>query len=98
MHSFFGLKGNATLGADGIDNLRKKLEVKKVLIIDEKSFCAKHFLVKVSNILKRATGVNEVMGGVPCIWCGDLQQLNPHVPVLVKKVKIFKIYSKVGKK
>ena len=60
-----------------ISNLRNKLKYIKVLIIDEKSFLGKQFLIKMNRILKQATNSNKVFGGIPTIFFGDLFQLAP---------------------
>jgi len=48
-----------------------------LLIIDEKSFLGKRFIVKLNRNLQRIMGNQEVMGGINILLLGDNWQLEP---------------------
>ena len=77
IHNFLGINKNGKSTSEKIDNLRRKIKNIEVLIIDEKSFNGKQFLIKMNRILKQATGSNKVFGGMPVIFFGDIFQLAP---------------------
>jgi len=57
--------------------LNKILNQLSIIIIDEKSFLGKRFMVKLNKNLKEIMGNNEIMGGIKLVLLGDNWQLEP---------------------
>ena len=68
--------------------LQKTLENLSLLIIDEKSFLGKRFIVKLNQNLQKIMGNNEIMGGINTLLLGDNWQLEPvkDTPLWTEKI------------
>ena len=82
IHSFFGLPPRLIDPAEKhpvSTKVRLVLENVKCLIVDEVSMVLPNMVDTMSNILRSARGSQQLFGGVPVIFVGDLLQLPPVV-------------------
>ena len=63
IHSFLGLDMDGKMTPESQSNLNKKMNTKKVILEDEKSFKGKKFAVKESNWFKKAANSNKPYAG-----------------------------------